>query len=178
MAMDQPRHLVLVGLMGAGKSTVGAVCAARLGRLFVDTDDVVATIAGRSVEEIFVDGGEPAFREFERQAVVEVCASSEPLVIGCGGGTVLDPHNSARLRATGLVVWLRAAPRVLAARVRGHDRFRPLLPASGEEAVLDRLATVRQPIYEASAHAIVDTDGCSVADVADAVLAEVARCAA
>jgi len=105
------KHLVLVGLMGAGKTTVGQMCAARLGRAFVDTDDLVETLAHASVSEIFASDGEARFRELEQQAVAEACASPEPLVIACGGGAVLAPANRRLLRAAGTVVWLRAPPR-------------------------------------------------------------------
>ena len=177
-ATTSRRHLVLVGLMGAGKTTVGAVCAARLDRSFVDTDELVVAAAGRTIEEIFVTAGEAGFRALEHQAVSDACASPLPLVIACGGGAVLDPQNRDVLRGTGLVVWLRAAPSELATRVRAEGRVRPLLPAAGEEQALERLAMLREAAYDAVADAAVDTDGRSIDDVADAVLAEVARCAA
>jgi shikimate kinase len=164
------RHLVLVGLMGAGKTTVGKRCAQLLGRSFVDTDAVVETATGKTVAEIFFDDGEARFRELERDAVADVCASPEPLVIGCGGGAVLDPTTRRRLHAVGLVVWLRASPPVLGRRV-GRDRTRPLLGGS-PEAVLERLATLRAPAYEAAADVVVDTDGRTVDEAADAVIAE------
>ena len=121
-------HLVLVGMMGAGKTTVGRRCATRLGRGFVDTDDLVESTTGMRVAEIFETQGEPAFRELERVAVADACASPEPLVIACGGGAVLDPDSRRALRDAGLVVWLRAAPEVLSGRV-GQDggATRPLL---------------------------------------------------
>ncbi len=106
------RHLVLVGLMGAGKTTVGEVCASRLGRPFVDTDDVVEATTGRVIAEIFATDGEAAFREAERRAVADVCASPEPLVIACGGGAVARPREppappGGRLRG----VAARASPK-------------------------------------------------------------------
>ena len=73
---SQPRHLVLVGMMGAGKSTIGAACAQRLGRRLVDTDEIVATLAGASVAEVFARDGEPAFRAFEASAVADACAAA------------------------------------------------------------------------------------------------------
>src|SRR6185312_9210730 len=87
------KHLILIGLMGAGKTTVGKRCADRLDRSFVDTDDVVVSLAGMPVDEVFATFGEPRFRELERSAVGDVAASPAPLVIACGGGTVLDPDN-------------------------------------------------------------------------------------
>jgi shikimate kinase len=161
-------HLVLVGLMGAGKTTVGQACAARLGRAFVDTDDLVVTLAGVPFDEIWRDGGEPRFRELERAAVADACASPDPLVIACGGGAVLDPDSRARLRAAGVVVWLRAPVDVLAARV-GDGGGRPLL--RGDPAgVLARLERLREPAYEAAAHRVVDTGDHEVDAVADLVI--------
>ncbi len=176
MSREAPRHLVLVGLMGAGKSTIGAACADRLGRPFVDTDRIVEALAGQSVAEIFTSGGEATFRTFEHQAVTDACASPQPLVIACGGGAVLDPENRGQMRAAGVVVWLRAAPAVLATRVHANLSDRPLLPETGAEQELERLAELRGAAYEGVAHVAVDTDGRSVEETVDVVLAEVARC--
>jgi len=162
------KHLVLIGLMGVGKTSVGSECARRLGRDFVDTDDLVTRTAGMTVESIFAEAGESRFREIERDVVADVCASPRPLVIACGGGAVLDPENRRALRASGVVVWLRAPAATLAARV-GDGSTRPLLredPAGG----LARLERLREPTYEAAAHASVDTDGLDVAAVAGAAL--------
>jgi shikimate kinase len=164
------RHLVLVGLMGAGKTTVGERCADRLGRPFVDTDDVVEAVARRSVQELFTDAGEAAFRQLERDAVRDAVASLAPSVIACGGGAVLDPENRRRLRQTGTVVWLRATPAVLAERVDADGVERPLLAPRGAVATLERLAVVRAAAYEAVADAAVDTDNRAVDEVVDAVI--------
>jgi len=162
------KHLVLVGLMGAGKTTVGQMCAARLGRAFVDTDDLVETLAHASVGEIFASVGEARFRELEQQAVAEACASPEPLVIACGGGAVLAPESRRLLRAAGTVVWLRAPTSVLRDRV-GDGSGRPLL-ASGTDSNLERLAGLREGAYSAAAHASVDTEDLDPDGVVDAVL--------
>jgi len=171
------RHVILVGLMGAGKSTVGALLADALGRPFVDTDDVIEATAGRTVAELFADGGEEAFRDLERAAVADVCASPDPLVIACGGGAVLDADNRRVLARSGVVVWLRAAPARLAARV-GADDARPLLATGSTVDTLERLAQVRAAAYEAVADAAVDTDELAPDEVAERVLREVAACAA
>ena len=164
------RHLVLVGLMGAGKTTVGRRCAQRLGRPFVDVDDVIVQLAGMPVDEIWRTGGEAQFRELEKQAVADVCASPAPLVIASGGGAVVDPDNRRRFRSTGVVVWLRAPTSVLAARV-GTGATRPLL-AGDPRGALERLGEARELLYSESADAIVDTDGVAIDDVASAVLGE------
>jgi shikimate kinase len=176
MSREAQRHLVLIGLMGAGKSTIGELCAQRLDRPFVDTDRVIEVTTGRSVAEIFTSGGEATFRSLEHDAVADACASPQPLVISCGGGAVLDPENREQMRATGVVVWLRASPSNLAARVQHNLPDRPLLPSTGAEQELERLAELRTPAYEGAAHIIVDTDGRTVADTVDVVLAEVERC--
>lgn len=163
------RHLVLVGLMGAGKTAVGARCAERLGRPFIDTDALVETATGTSVAELFASVGESAFRDLERRAVEDACSSPEAAVIACGGGAVLDPGSRRRIAAAGSVVWLRAAPARLAARV-GDGSERPLLRLGTPTATLKRLAEARAPAYGAVADVVIDTDDLSVDGVADAVL--------
>jgi len=162
------RHLALVGLMGAGKTTVGEICAARLGRRFVDSDDLVEAAAGMTVAEVFAAEGEAGFRARERVALADASASPEALVLATGGGAVLDGDNRRVLRDAGLVVWLRAPPTVLAARVAGQDA-RPLLSAD-PVVTLARLDVVRAGAYEAAAHLVMDTEGHTVDEVADAVL--------
>jgi shikimate kinase len=164
------QHLVLVGLMGAGKTTVGRRCAQQLGRAFVDTDDLVEAMAHATVAEIFDGEGEARFRSLERDAVAEVCASPDPLVIACGGGAVLDADNRRRLHAAGFVVWLQAPAEVLGERV-GRSTTRPLL-RDGSVATLERLASLRAPAYEDAADVVVDTNGRTVDDVTTAVIEE------
>jgi shikimate kinase len=171
-----PRHLVLVGLMGAGKTTVGAGCATRLDRPFVDTDDLVEVLAGRTVAELFA-AGEQAFRDVERRAVADATASPTPLVIACGGGAVLDAENRAALRARGFVVWLRADPAVLAERVRDDGVDRPLL-ADAPLPTLVRLAETRDAAYGAVADTQVSTEDRAPDAVVDAVVEEFTRCVA
>lgn len=158
--------------MGAGKSSVGRACAERLGRAFVDLDHVIEAGAGASVADIFAAEGERGFRTRERTALVDVCASPEPLVIGCGGGTVVEPENRAMLRDAAFVVWLRADPAVLAARVSGATANRPLL-VSGAPPIfsIERLAALRQDAYAAVADAVIDTEALTVTESADAVVA-------
>jgi len=171
------RHLVLVGLMGAGKTTVGERCARRLDRPFVDTDEIVVATSGQTVAELFATEGEAGFRARERAALVDACAAPEPLVVACGGGAVLDAENRATMRAAGVVVWLRASPGQLADRV-GDGAGRPLLAGAPSVETLERLAALRAPAYEAAAHVVVDTDGLAPDAVAGRVLEELDRCAA
>jgi shikimate kinase len=171
-------HLALVGLMGAGKSSVGRACAKRLQRPLVDTDELVVAASGRSVADLFAEEGEAAFRTLERDAVRDACESPEPAVIACGGGAVLDAENRAVLRSRCCVVWLRAPVATLARRC-GTGAGRPLLAGPvPPEVALGRLADVRAPSYEAAAHVVLDTDGCSLDEAATGVLDAFSRWAA
>jgi shikimate kinase len=165
------RHLVLVGLMGAGKTTVGVRCAELLGRPFLDTDELVVATAGIPFDDIWAAEGEQGFRARERVAVADAAASPTPLVISCGGGTVLDADNRRALRERGVVVLLTASSAALAARL-AHDNSRPLLIGDDKTATLERLSALRQPAYEAAAHIDIDTEGRSVDEVAADVVRE------
>jgi shikimate kinase len=163
--------VLLVGMMGAGKTTVANLLAARLGWPLVDTDGIVEERSGASVAQIFARDGEAAFREAEAQAIADVVTSDEPLVVSVGGGAVLSEANRQRLRAAGTVVWLRARPATLAARV-GDGNRRPLLTGSGLEpqAALERLTGERDGYYRDAAGLVVDVDGLSADEVADVVM--------
>ncbi len=161
-------NLVLLGSMGAGKSTVGRRLAERLGMAFVDTDALVERAARLSVAEIFHRYGEPRFRALERRAI-DRAASGRGQVIATGGGAVLDRRNRARLRRAGLTVWLKTNAEVAAARVGGAND-RPLLGSGQREDTLAHLIAEREPYYrEALIH--VDTSGQSVEDVASTIVA-------
>ena len=167
--MSRPGHLVLVGSMGVGKSSVGAACATVLGRAVVDTDEVVEATAGASVASIFATEGEAAFRERERGAIADACASPDPLVIACGGGAVVDAENRRALRRSGFVVWLRAPLDVLVERL-GDAATRPLL-TDDPRGALARLEALRDDAYREAAHAEVDAGRRPVDDVAADVIA-------
>ena len=167
--MNESRHLVLVGMMGVGKSTVGRAVAAALGRPLHDSDEMIEERTGRSVREIWITDGEPAFRALETEVLVEALAQPEPCVIAAAGGVVLSQANRDALNGPeARVVWLRSEVEVLLDRVRsgGH---RPLLD-DDPEATLRRLYDERAPLYQAVADAIVSVDNRSVNDVTKAVL--------
>jgi shikimate kinase len=167
--ISDDEHLVLVGMMGVGKSTVGRIIAARLHRPLLDTDEMVEARTGRSVREIFESDGEPAFRAIEADVVSEALASTNPAVIAAAGGVVLSGGNRLAMReARARVVWLSAAPSVLVERVRGAEH-RPLLDTD-PQAALQRVLDARASLYRDVADAIVYVDGRSPSDVADAVL--------
>ena len=163
------QHLVLVGMMGVGKTTVGRIVGERLGRRVVDSDQVIEARTGRTVREIFASDGEAAFRALETEALIEALTEQEPLVIAAAGGVVLSEQNRSALRdSPSKVVWLCADPATLADRVRsgGH---RPLLD-DDPEGVLQKMFAERTPLYRQVADAIVLVDGRSITDVVDAVL--------
>lgn len=156
--------------MGAGKSTVGRVVAARLGRRFVDVDDEVAGAAGTSVPDLIAGDGLAAFRALESATLSRCLGEPHAAVVAVGGGAVLDSANRAAMDAAGTVVWLRARPDTLAARV-GDGRDRPLLAGGDVQQRLTALADERAPLYRATAAVTLDTDGLSPDQVADQVCA-------
>ena len=164
-----PERILLVGMMGAGKTTVGARLAARLGWRYLDSDAEILARTGRSVPEIWHQSGEAAFRREEAAVLADAVTSPDPVVVSVAGGAVLDPANRRAIEGAGLVVWLRADPATLAARV-GAGEGRPLLEDDPAGA-LRRLDAVRRPVYESLADAAVDVDGAGPDEVVDAVLA-------
>jgi len=167
IASDQ--HLVLVGMMGSGKSTVARIAAERLGRPLLDTDSEIEARDGRSVREIFAVDGEAAFRVIEAEVLAEALTRAEPAVIAAAGGVVLRAENRAVLNAArARIVWLAATPATLFERVR-NGVHRPLLD-DDPEGTLQRMYEHREPLYREVADLIVCVDDRSVSDVVEAVL--------
>ncbi|MBK9941820.1 MAG: shikimate kinase [Kouleothrix sp.] len=164
-----PEQLIaLVGLSGAGKSSVGQLLAARLGWPLADTDALIAEAAGRSVPQIFAEQGEAYFREREA-AALGLALAGGPAVVATGGGIVLRPANRALLRARAFTVWLDAPIDTLVARLRSHDQRRPLL--EGDPAArLAALYAARAALYAEVADARVATEALPAEDVAELVL--------
>lgn len=165
------RHIVLVGLMATGKSTVGRTVAGALGRPLLDSDEQVEAETGRTVREIWRADGEPAFRRLEAAALAAALDQEDVAVIAAAGGVVLAPENRRRLCATDVeVVWLRARPETLVERVRASgDGHRPLLDED-PEGMLERMSADRSPLYEAVADHVVDVDDLEPDAVAERIL--------
>jgi shikimate kinase len=141
----QDRSIILVGLMGAGKSSVGRRLAGKLGLPFVDADHEIEAAAGKSITEIFADHGEAYFREGERKVIARLLDSGAQ-VMATGGGAFINEETRQRIRHGGVSVWLKAGLPLLMKRViKRSDR--PLLKSEDPEAVMRRLMDQRYPIY-------------------------------
>ena len=159
--------ITLTGFMGSGKTTVGKVLADFLGCPFMDLDDLIVKKAGKSIPAIFAQDGESAFRQLEarllRQTVEKYTENT--VVLALGGGAVTAPASAALLREKTVCIYLRATLETLLGRLEGETAGRPLADAS----LADRLAA-REPLYEQTAHVIIDTDGLSPDEVADEII--------
>ena len=162
-------HLVLVGLMGVGKTTVGTRLSEILGWRLVDSDAEVEARTGRTVREIFDHDGERAFRLLETEALRDALDAPGPTIVAAAGGVVLAEENRRLLERPNVeVVWLRADPATLVSRAMTGDH-RPLL-AHDPAGVLAQMAVDREPLYRAVADVVVDVEGKSPGHVADEVL--------
>jgi shikimate kinase len=167
------RTVVLVGLMGAGKTKIGRRLATRLNMPFFDSDIEIEEAAGETVEEIFRNRGEAIFREGERRVIIRLL--SQPThVLATGGGAFMDPSTRAAIRRLGVSVWLRADLDVLLARV-ARRRNRPLLKQPDPRAVLAGLIERRYPIYS-EADLVVDSGEGPLELTASRVIAALAEC--
>ena len=165
---DGVERVLLVGMMGAGKTSVGRALGQRLGWPYLDSDEEVRRRTGRTVPELFAERGEATFRAEESAVLAEACSSIHPLVVSVAGGAVLEEANRRLIAASGMVVWLRASLATLTQRV-GDGRTRPLL-GDDPGAALAGLYPQRVRLYESLADLVVDVDGVPV----DRVVARVA----
>jgi shikimate kinase len=164
--VSHARNIILTGFMGTGKSAVGKKLAVRLGRKFIDTDALIAQEAGMPIARLFSEKGEPYFRELEQEVIARVCLEDEA-IIATGGGAIVKEVNAQRLKASGIVICLTAAPEVILARVQ-EDTTRPLLLADDPLPKIHALLAARAEAY-ARAHAMIDTSRLNVDQVVEAV---------
>ena len=162
-------NLIIVGMMGAGKTTIGRLLARRLKRLFYDSDQEIERRCGVRIPVIFDIEGEIGFRVRETQVIAELCAIDET-VLATGGGAVLAEENRRRLAAHGIVIYLHARPGHLWQRVR-HDRNRPLLATPDPQKKFEDLYAVRDPLYREVADIVLDTGKQSVQTLTKDLLA-------
>lgn len=148
-------NIFLVGLMGAGKTSVGRLLAKRLGKTFIDSDHEIEARTGVRIPVIFEIEGEAGFRQRESSTIDELTQGHD-VVLATGGGAILDAANRAALKSRGTVVYLRAGVDELWNRTK-HDRNRPLLQTADPRGRLAELLAQRDPLYREAAHVIVDT---------------------
>ena len=163
-------NYILIGLMGAGKTTVGRHLARLTGRTFHDSDHEVESRTGVRVTTIFEIEGENRFREREKAVIAELM-QRDGIVLATGGGAVLDPDNRAALKAGGTVIYLRATIDDLLIRT-AHDKSRPLLQTGDPRAKLEALFAVRDPLYREIADVVVDTSRQNVGVLVQRLLAK------
>ena len=165
-----PENIILIGMMGCGKSTVGRTLHQRLGYPLVDMDHEIERTAGKSITRIFADDGEECFRDMETGFLRELVAAGVPRqIISTGGGVIGREENRRMLRALGYVVWLDAPMQDILERT-SKSRHRPLLhnadPAEKMRELMDR----RAPLYQETAHLRLDTAGLDSAELAAGIL--------
>lgn len=163
------KQIALVGMMGSGKSTVGALLAERLGRRFYDSDADIEAQTSMTVAEIFAEQGEQAFRDLEEAVVASALLAQGPGVIAVAGGAVMREATRWLLSENSTVIWLRAPVDVLTSRVVEQHLERPMLGSHPGEA-LQRLSLTRDPVYEALADYTVSTDGREPAAIVDEII--------
>lgn len=174
-------QLILIGIRGAGKTSVGSLLAARLGRTFVDLDDrAIALAGGGSIRDFMARAGEPAWRELERRAFLDATGGpGPPTILALGGGSLSVPairDELVRLKDSGSVriVWLSAPIEALVARLQADPGDRGSLTGRGLIDELPALLATREPLYRGLSNLVVETHGRSIAEVADAVVASLA----
>jgi shikimate kinase len=172
-ASDSAEHIVLVGMMGAGKTSVGKLLADRLDRPFFDVDAWIEDEEGVSIAGIFETRGEAAFRDLEVKVLESFLVNPNASVLSVGGGAITDSRMRTMMNDHNRVVWLRATPETLAERV-GDGSKRPLLAGKDPAAELARRSTERTPMYTEVADVIVDVDDLSLDDVVDRVAVSLA----
>lgn len=168
--MTQPPLVVLVGLPGSGKSTVGRQLARRLGLPFADSDQVIEQRLGCSIREFFEREGEDRFRDLE-ETVIDELTQQHRGVLATGGGVVLREANRRRLQERGSVVYLRSTPEEVFRRLR-HDVNRPLLQVDDPLARLRELFATRDPLYRETAQFVIDTGRPSVASLVGLIVTQ------
>ncbi len=161
------KNIVLVGLMGSGKTAVGKLLAKKLGYEFLDTDALIVKQEGKSILAIFSEDGEEKFRELEAKTVRELSGLTEH-VISTGGGIVINSNNVANLKKDGRVIWLMASPETILQRV-GSQSHRPLLNIDDPLEKIKILLMEREAFY-AEADFSIDTDGLEVEEIADIII--------
>lgn len=171
--MKMPGNFFLVGMMGAGKTTIGRALAKAAGKRFYDSDHEIEARTGVKIPIVFELEGENGFRERESQMIAELAAQSN-IVLATGGGAVLRPQNRTCLKEHGTVIYLRANVDDLYLRTC-HDKNRPLLQTPNPKAKLHELYTARDPLYRETADLVIDTSRQSVQQLLQTLIQQLER---
>ncbi len=166
-------NLALIGYRGTGKTTVAQALARRLGWAWIDADVELECQAGKTIKQIFAEGGEPAFRDWEQRVVVEL-TKEDKTILALGGGAILRQPNRDAISARCLAAWLTAEPATILQRITADSTTaerRPNLTAAGGLAEIEELLAARAPFYRECADCTVATDGRSPESIADEILA-------
>ncbi|MDY3919422.1 MAG: shikimate kinase [Candidatus Limivivens sp.] len=167
------KNIVLIGFMGAGKSTVAEAFHRTRGMEVVEMDARIAENEGMTIPEIFREKGEPYFRDLETGLLVEL-QKQENVVISCGGGVPLRERNVAEMKKNGTVIWLAASARTILERVKdSHDR--PLLEGNKNLAYIENMLESRREKYEAAADLIIWTDGKTAEQICEEIVEQMKR---
>jgi len=166
--MTRPCRLVLVGMMGTGKTSVGRLLGKRTGWPYADNDELLLQLVGKTPRELLAEDGEGALRESESAALRLGLASPEPSIVSAAGGTILDPENRRSLLDGGLVIWLKASPATIQQRATGATH-RAWLDTGGPTWIRDAVAA-RNPLYASVADLTLEVDRRSSRQVAGDVL--------
>jgi shikimate kinase len=163
-------NIALIGFMGTGKSTIGRISAKRLNKNFIEMDDVIVELAGKSIPSIFKDDGEIVFREFEIQTCKKL-SENENTVISCGGGIILNKINLDYLNRSSVIICLDASPDVIYKRTMedGKEK-RPLLSNPNPMKSIKDLLEYRKPLYERATDYHIDTSSLTLEEVVDEVI--------
>lgn len=159
------KPLILIGMMGSGKSTVGKCLAERVNYKFLDMDETIENIQGLKIKDIFELKGESYFRQQEEELLFKLSDKTH-MVISTGGGIVINPINTLRMKEMGIVVFLKGSEPELKKRLAGETENRPMLKQMAIESILK----VRSPLYEQTAQLIVDIDGKSVDEIVQEII--------
>lgn len=159
------KPLILIGMMGSGKSTVGKFLAERIGYKFLDMDETIENIQGLKIKDIFELKGESHFRKLEEELLSKLVDKTQ-MVISTGGGIVINPINTLRMKEMGIVILLRGSEGELNKRLAGETENRPML----KQMALGSILKVRSPLYEQTAQLIVDIDGKNVEETVGEII--------
>ncbi|NUO08801.1 MAG: shikimate kinase [Candidatus Brocadia sp.] len=166
-------NIILIGFRGTGKTTIGKILAQRLGKEFIDTDEYLEQKQGKTIKDIFAEGGEKLFREIEAQIVAEVCLVDDR-VIATGGGVILREENVRRLRKNGIIIFLDADVDTLHKRIHEDaqtQRKRPNLTNLSAYEEIKYLLASRRPLYDRVADFVINTTRLSKKDTASKIIA-------